>query len=609
MADASVARTVPSAKAPTLSLGGGFLLEPTASATILTPEMLTDEQRMMKATAEDFMRREVEPRTAEIEDKKPGVMAALLRKAGEVGLLGHDVPEAYGGLGGDKTSSSLIFEAASRLGSFAVSYGAHVGIGTMPIVLFGTPEQKARYLPKLASGELIAAYALTEPDSGSDALAAKTRAVLSPDGKTYRLTGTKQYITNAGFADLFTVFAKVVSPAGEQFSAFLVERGAKGLTVGPEEHKLGIRGSSTCALYLEDCEVPAENVLGVVGKGHKIAFNILNIGRLKLGVGGVGGAKYCLEIGVEYATSRRQFGRPIAEFDLIRKKIGNIATQIYAAESMAFRTAGLIDARVKTIDPTAADASAREIEAIEEHAIEASIIKVYGSEMLFRAADETLQIFGGAGYITDYPIERVSRDARINRIFEGTNEINRLLVPGTLLKRAMQGRLPLMGLVANVQQELADPDKVSREIPPGPLGLERQRCDFAKRAVAYAASIGVQKYLQGISEKQELLGVLADCLIWIYAMDSAVSRTLQLVASQGEEKSQFPLWMTQLIVAQYHEKVFDNLREMLMWISQDEEWGKGIKDINTYYVLSRVNTFSLRRKVAKHVIEAGGYPL
>jgi alkylation response protein AidB-like acyl-CoA dehydrogenase len=589
----------------TLSPGGGFLLEKTGATTILVPEMLSDEQRMMKETADDFMRREVEPRTNEIDDKKPGLMRELLRKAGEVGLLGHDVPEEYGGLGGDKTSSSLIFESMSRQGSMAVSFGAHVGIGTMPIVLFGNAEQRQRYLPRLATGELIAAYALTEPNSGSDALAAKTKAVLSPDGKTYRLTGTKQFITNAGFADLFTVFAKV---DGEKFTGFLVERNAPGLTIGPEEHKLGIRGSSTCALFLEDCQVPAENVLGVIGQGHKIAFNILNIGRWKLGVGATGGAKYCLELGVKYARDRKQFGKPIAEFDLIRKKLGDAATQVYVAESMAFRTAGLLDARSRLIDPKDPQFQKKQIDAIEEHAIEASIIKVFGSEMLFTTADETMQIFGGAGYISDYPIERISRDARINRIFEGTNEINRLLVPGTLLKRALQGRLPLMAMVAELQGELADPKKISHTIGDGPLALERQKCDFAKRAVTYAASLAVQKYMQSISDKQELLGVLADALILVYAMDSAITRALQL-GKLSEDKGRIPTLMTQLFVAQAHERIFDGLREMLMWMSQEEEWSGQIRDINNYYSLSRVNTFSLRRKIAKHVIEAGGYAL
>ena len=567
---------------------------------------LSEEQRMMRETADDFVKREVEPRLAEIESKKPGVMRAILQKAGEIGLLGHDIPTAFGGLGGDATSSSLITEAASRVGSFAVSYGAHVGIGTMPLVLFGTPAQHQKYLPRLATGELIAAYALTEPGSGSDALAAKTRATLSADGKTWRLNGTKQYITNAGFADLFTVFAKV---DGEKFTGFLVERGAKGLTVGPEEHKLGIRGSSTCPLILEDCEIPVDSVLGQIGQGHKIAFNILNIGRWKLGVGAVGAAKYCLELGVHYARDRKQFGKAIAEFDLIRKKLGDIATGIFVTESMAFRTAGLLDARSRAIDPADPAAQKKHIDAIEEHSIEASILKVFGSEMLHASADETLQIFGGAGYIEDYPIERVSRDARINRIFEGTNEINRLLVPGTLLKRAMQGRLPLMGFVGQIQAELADPTKIDRAVKAGPLGLERHKCDFAKRAVSYGASLGVQKYMQGITEKQELLGVLADCMIQIFAMDSAISRTLQLVAMRGEAACAIPIAMTQLYVANAHENVFDLLREMLMWMSLDEEWSRGVRDINSYYELTRVNTFSLRRKIALHAIEAGGYAL
>src|SRR5436190_976572 len=505
----------------TLSAGGGFLLEPTGSVTIFTPEMLSDEQRMMKETADDFVIREVLPRVADIEAKKPGLMRELLQKAGAVGLLGHDVPEEFGGLGGDKTSSSLITEAASRSGSFAVSFGAHVGIGTMPIVLFGTLEQRKKYLPKLASGEMIAAYAPTEPGSGSDALAAKTKAIKSADGTSWKLTGSKLYITHAGFADLFTVFAKV---DGEQFTAFLVERNAPGLTIGPEEHKLGIRGSSTCPLFLEDCTIPIDAVLGTIGQGHKIAFNILNIGRWKLGVGSVAGAKYCLELGVKFARERKQFGKPIAEFDLIRKKIGDIATQTFVAESMAFRTAGLLE-------------------------------------------------------------------------------------PGTMLKRAMMGRLPLMAFVGQVQQELADLIKIDRRIPDGPLGREKKKCDFAKRAIAYGASLGVQKYMQAISEKQELLGVLADSIILTFGMDSAISRTLQLIAAKGEAASQIPIYMTQLFVAKAHEQVFVMLREMMMWMSQDEEWGREIRDINNYYNLDRINTFSLRRKVAKHVIEAGGYAL
>jgi alkylation response protein AidB-like acyl-CoA dehydrogenase len=589
-----------------IATGAGFLLEPVGGAEIFTPEMLSEEHLAMKEMTDGFMHREVEPHVAEIEAKKPGLMQQLLRKAGELGLLGHDIPEVYGGLGGDLTSSALITESVSRIGSFAVSIGAHVGIGTMPLVFFGTPEQRSRYLPKLATGETLAAYALTEPTAGSDALAAKTTAVRSPDGRSWKLSGQKQFITNAGFADLFTVFAKV---DGEKFTGFLVERTAPGLTVGPEEHKLGIRGSSTCSLFLENCTIPIDNVLGSIGAGHKIAFNILNLGRWKLGAGAVGAAKYCLEIGIAYARERQQFGKPIAEFDLIRKKIGDIALQTFVAESMAFRTSGLIDARFKQIAPADPEAQKKQVGAIEEHSVEASIIKVFGSEMLYACADETLQLFGGAGYMADYPIERVSRDARINRIFEGTNEINRLLVPTTVLKRAMQGRLPLMELLGTIQGEVADPSLIQREVPVEPLGVERQKCDFAKRATLYGASLGVQKYVNRIGEKQELLGVLADCIIQIYAMDSAICRTLQLIRDRGEAAAQIPIAMTQLFCSQAHERIFDLLREMLMWMSQTEEWAREVRDINSYYGLTRVNTFSLRRRIAKHVIEAGGYAL
>ncbi len=590
----------------TLTPGGGFLLEPTGSATILTPEMLDDDQRLMKSTADDFMRREVDPRADEIEAKKPGVLRELLVRAGEIGLLGHDIPEAYGGLGGNLCSSGLISESLARQGSWAVTFGGHVGIGSMPTVLFGTAQQRAKYLPGLARGSIVAAYALTEPGSGSDALAAKTRAVLSADGQSWKLTGQKLYITNAGFADLFTIFAKV---DGEKFTAFLVERNSPGLTVGPEEHKMGIRGSSTCALFLEDCTIPKDAVLGQIGAGHKIAFNILNIGRWKMGAALVGSAKHCLALGVKFAKERQQFGKPIAEFDLIRKKLGDIATSIYVAESMSFRTTGLLDARVAAIPAGDPAEQKKHIDAIEEHSIECSIIKVFSSEMINAVADETLQLFGGAGYIADYPIERIARDARINRIFEGTNEINRLLVPGTLLKRTMQGRLDLMRFVGKVQAELSDPASVDHTVPEGVLAIERRKCDYAKRAVAFGASLGAQKYLNALSDKQELLGVLADCLILIYAMDSSITRAGQLVAEKGEEAATIPIAMTRLFVAGAHERVFDLLREMLMWMEQEPEWKKLVRDVNTYYELTRVNTFSLRRQIAQHALSAGGYSL
>ena len=480
---------------------------------------------MMHQTALDFMSREVESRVVEIEGKKPGLMRSILQKAGEVGLLGHDIPEIYGGLGGDKTSSSLITEAVSRLGSFAVSYGAHVGIGTMPIVLFGTPEQRQKYLPKLATGELIAAYALTEPGSGSDALAAKTQAVLSADGKTWKLNGTKQYITNAGFADIFTVFAKV---DGEKFTAFLIEREAP----GPDRRARGAQARHPRQLDLPAdpgrLRDPAGQRAGQIGQGHKIAFNILNIGRWKLGVGAVGGAKYCLELGVKFARDRKQFGKPIAEFDLIRKKLGDIATNIYVTESMAYRTAGLLDARSRGIDPARPRRRRRRSTPSRSTRSRRRSSRCSGRRCCTPRADETLQIFGGAGYIEDYPIERVSRDARINRIFEGTNEINRLLVPGTLLKRAMTGAAGADGAGGPGASGAGRPQQDRSQSSGRPPGAERRKCDFAKRAVSYAASLGVQKYMQHISDKQELLGVLADAIIQIYAMDSAITRTLQI---------------------------------------------------------------------------------
>ena len=548
------------------------------------------------------------PRIAEIEAKKPGADArAARRRRARVGLLGHDVPEAYGGLGGDKTSSSLITEAASRQGSFAVSFGAHVGIGTMPLVLFGTAEQRQKYLPRLATGEMIAAYALTEPGSGSDALAAKTKAVKSADGKSWKLTGTKHYITNAGFADLFTVFAKV---DGEKFTAFLVER---------ERARADHRARGAQARHPRQLDLPAvsrglhdpdrqrarDDRAGPQDRLQHPQHRALEAGRRRGGrrqvLPGAGREVRARAQAVRQADRRvrsdPQEDRRHRDADLRRR-----------VDGLPHRRACSTRAR-KAIDPADPQAQKKQIDAIEEHAIEASIIKVFGSEMLHATADETLQIFGGAGYIEDYPIERVSRDARINRIFEGTNEINRLLVPGTLLKRALTGRLALMGLVGEVQQELADPIKIDRRVPDGPLGRERKKCDFAKRAIAYGASLGVQKYMQAISEKQELLGVLADCLILTFGMDSAISRTLQLIAAKGEAASQIPICMTQLFVAKAHEQVFDMLREMLMWMSQDEEWGREIRDINSYYNLDRVNTFSLRRKIAQHVIEAGGYAL
>jgi alkylation response protein AidB-like acyl-CoA dehydrogenase len=583
-----------------LTPGGGFLLQP-VGAIFFIPERFSPEQLAIYRTAVEFGEKEIVPRVRELEAKAPGLMPELLRRAGELGLLMVDVPEVYGGLGGDKTTSMLLAEAASCYGSWAVSVGAHTGIGTLPIVFYGTEAQKRKYLPRLASGEILAAYALTEPEAGSDALSGKARADLTPDGRFYVLSGTKMWITNAGFADLFVVFAKV---DGEKLTAFLVERGTPGLTIGPEEHKLGILGSSTCALAFEDCKVPVENVLGEIGRGHKIAFNILNVGRFKLGVGTLGGAKGALRVAIAYAKERRQFGRAIADFGLIKAKIGEIATRIFAVESMAYRLAGLMDARIAQIADDAPDREQEVVQAIEEYVVEASILKIAGSELLDDAADETIQIHGGYGYSEEYLPARIARDSRINRIFEGTNEINRLLVPGTLLKRAMKGQLPLMEAIARVHAELADPRTLPRP-DPGPLGQAAHRTELAKRVVLYAADVAVKKYLLELTEQQEVLATLADMIIDVYGMDSAVGRALQLDA--GDEA--LPTQMARLYATDAYDRVLHQAQVLVESITDGEDLDRHRAALSRLSVRHAFPRIHVRRRIAEACIEAGGYRL
>src|SRR5208283_4516291 len=420
--------------------GGSFLTEERDPQDVFTPEDLSEEHRQIAKTAIDFTQNEVMPAAAQIEAKNFEVTKGLLRKAGELGLMCVDIPETYGGLEMDKVTSALIAESISKLASFSVAFSAHVGSGTLPIVWYGTEEQKRKYLPKLGTGEWIGAYALSESTSGSDAMNCRTRAELSADGKHYILNGEKMWITNAGFADLFTVFAKI----DDKFSAFLIERNFPGFSIGAEEHKMGIRGSSTCPIILNDCKVPVENLLGEIGRGHVIAFNILNIGRFKLGAMCVGGGRVSLENAIGYAKQRKAFGKVIADFGLVREKIANMATLLYVGESLVYRTVGMMDVALGEVDKTSADAIKETRKAIEEYAVECSIIKVWGSEMVDYIVDESLQIYAGYGFVEEYPAERAYRDARINRIFEGTNEINRLIITGFLLKRAMSGQLPLM---------------------------------------------------------------------------------------------------------------------------------------------------------------------
>jgi alkylation response protein AidB-like acyl-CoA dehydrogenase len=543
------------------SAGGSWLVSPLGSSPQFTGADFSEDDLLYARTAEEFVRDEVLPRLEEIEGKKEGVMPALLKRAGELGLLMVDIPEAYGGLGLRKTTSMLVSERGALCASFSVSWGAHTGIGSLPIVYYGTEAQKERYLPKLATGEWLAAYALTEPQAGSDALAAKTRAILEPGGDTYRLTGTKQFITNAGFADLFTVFAKV---DGEKFTAFLVERTTPGLSLGPEEHKLGIRGSSTRQLILEDAPVPADRVLGEIGRGHKIAFNILNIGRFKLGAGAGGAAKDCLRIALGYARDRHQHGRSIASFGMIQRKLADMATRIYVADSMSYRTAGLMDDAAEGIDHTAPDASRRLVEeAVEEYTIEASILKVFGTETLDFVADESLQILGGYGFTADYPVERHYRDSRINRIFEGTNEINRLIIPATLVKRIGRGRLPYPDFLQQVEREIAD----HAAWPPaadGPLRREIRAAEVAKRVIAYTARLLIERSLDSLKDKQQHLEILANMIIDAYAMDSVVNRTRLLIGHGTKEDDELRLAMTNVFVSSANERVIDGARRILV---------------------------------------------
>ncbi|WP_114312000.1 acyl-CoA dehydrogenase family protein [Thermus caldifontis] len=565
--------------------GGGWLLE--TPERIYTPEDFDESVREIARTTRTFVEREVLPLLERMEHGELSLNVPLMRKAGELGLLGIEVPEEYGGLDLPKVISTVVAEELSGTGGFSVTYGAHTSIGTLPLVYFGTEEQKRKYLPKLASGEWIAAYCLTEPGSGSDALSAKTRATLSQDGRYYILNGVKQWISNAGFANLFTVFAKV---DGEHFTAFLVERDTPGLSFGPEEKKMGIKASSTRQVILEDAKVPVENVLGEIGKGHKIAFNVLNVGRYKLGAGAVGGAKRALELSAKYAKERHQFGRAIGSFGLIQAKLGEMASRIYAAESAVYRTVGLIDEAL--LGKKGAEAV---MAGIEEYAVEASIIKVLGSEVLDYVVDEGVQIHGGYGYSQEYPIERAYRDARINRIFEGTNEINRLLIPGMLLRRAIKGQLPLFQAAMRLQKELLEPSFEE------PEDLELHQVAGLKKLALMVAGLAAQKYGDKLEEEQEVLGVVADILIDAYAAESALLRARRLGG--------VALVMAQLYLLQALDRAQAGALSVLPRLVEGDEARVVYSAARRLTKHEPGDLVALRREVAGRVLEAEGYPI
>ncbi|GGD06849.1 acyl-CoA dehydrogenase family protein [Pontibacillus salipaludis] len=584
--------------------GGSFLVEDLQADDIITPEDFTDEHKMIAKTAEDFVLGEVVPKIENLENHEFEHSVNLLKKAGELGLLGVDVPEEYGGLNLDKISSSLITEKFSRAGGFSVTHGAHVGIGSLPIVFFGNEEQKQKYLPLLATGEKIAAYALTEPGSGSDALGAKTTAKLNDAGTHYVLNGEKQWITNSAFADVFVVYAKI---DGDKFTAFIVERDYKGVSTGPEEKKMGIKSSSTRTLILEDAEVPVENVLGEIGRGHVIAFNILNVGRYKLAIGGVGSSKRALELAVKYANERKQFKTPISSFPLTQEKLGTMAANTYANESAVYRTVGLFEQRMgKLSDEQLKDGKAI-AEAIAEYAIECSLTKVFGTELLDYVTDEAVQIHGGYGFMAEYEVERMYRDSRINRIFEGTNEINRMIVPGTLLKKAMKGELPLLQKAQTLQEELM----MMMPEEPGTETLEQEKylLKNAKKIGLLAAGLAAQKFGEKLDKEQELLVNIADIVGEIYNMESAILRTEKAIQSSGKEKSMHKLAMTQVYTQESFNRIEAHAKETLIASEEGDSLRMMLSALRKLTRHTPTNVIKKKREVAAKVIQEEKYVL
>jgi len=583
--------------------GGSFLIEDRLPEEVFTPEDFSDEHRQIVQTTEEFALNEIVPNIDRIEHKEYSVSRDLIKKASELGLSSVDIPEEYGGMEMDKVTSAIIADHIAKSGSFSVTWGAHVGIGTLPIVYFGTPEQKQKYLPKLASGDWVGAYALSESSSGSDALNCRTRADLTPDGKYYILNGEKMWISNAAFADVYVVFAKV---GGEKFSAFIVERTFPGFSVGAEEKKLGIRGSSTCPLILNDCKVPAENLLGEIGKGHVIAFNILNIGRFKLGAGCIGGARTSLQAAIAYAKQRKAFGKTIAEFGLIREKLAEIATGIYVGESLAYRTVGMIDEALRDIDKRSPDASTQIRKGIEEYAVECSILKVWGSEMLDQAVDHVVQIFGGYGFVEEYPAERTYRDSRVNRIFEGTNEINRMIITGFLMKRAMSGQLALMPAIKKLMDEVLSGPLIGEEVE-GDLAAERLLVGNAKKTALFVAGIASQRYMMELAEQQEVMAALADVIIEVFAMDSALLRTLKLIQKQGESASALAVAMTRVYLSEAMARVELAARKVLAAAAEGDNLRIQTAILRRLVKHEPTNVIALRQQIAVKVIEAGKY--
>jgi butyryl-CoA dehydrogenase len=587
--------------------GGSFLISDATTADCFFPEDFTDEHKQIAQTTIDFAMNEVVPASDAIEAKDFTVTRRLLREAGDLGLLSVDIPEEYGGLEMDKVTSAIIAENIAKQGSFGVIFSAYVGIGTLPIVWYGTLEQKEKYLPNLASGEFVGAYALSEATSGSDALNARTRAVLSADGTTYTLNGEKMWITNAGMADIFTVFAKCLVPgtSDEKLTAFLVERDTPGLTVGHEEHKLGIRGSSTCPLILADCKIPAANLLGEVGKGHRIAFNILNIGRYKLGATVLGATKLALNQTIQYAKERKAFGKAICEFGLIQEKLADCAAGIFAGEALCYRTIGMIDAALAGV---AKNDHAEIQKRIEDYAVECSIVKVWTSELYDMIADNMVQTFAGYGYVEEYPAERHYRDARINRIFEGTNEINRLIISGWMIKSAVKGKLALIPAIKALMDEvMAGP--VAKEDREGSLAAEFDMLASAKKLTLFAAGVATQKYNNALADEQEVMAALADMITEVFTMESALLRTEKMAAKSPAGATVIAVTLARLYAAKARNTVELAARKVIAAAAEGDMLRTQMTILRRLAKHDPVDTILLRREAAAHVVRAGKYTL
>ena len=585
--------------------GGEWIIKEVNSKDIFIPEEFNEEQLMVRDMCNQFIDTEVLPVVERIDKLEPGLMPSLLEKAGEQGLLGITVPEVYGGSGKDFVTAVIVAEYLGGGYSFSVANAAHTGIGTLPILYFGTDAQKEKYVPKLASGEYKGSYGLTEPNAGSDALSAKTTAILSADGKHYILNGQKCWITNGGFADIYTVFAKI---DGEQFTAFIIERGTEGFTQGPEEHKMGIKGSSTVQLYFQDCKVPVENVLGEIGKGHIIAFNILNIGRLKLGAATLGGARRALSVTVQYAKTREQFKLPIVKFGAIRHKLAEMAIKMWVGETTLYRVSHNIDEQEQLLLASGKTLSESLLGAAEEYAIECAILKVFGSEALDYVVDEGVQVHGGNGYSDEYQISKAYRDSRINRIYEGTNEINRLLTVDMVLKRAMKGKLDLMGPAMSVQQELMSiPDFGSEE--EGAFAKEKKTIANFKKCILMVAGAAVQKLMMSLNKEQEILMNIADMSIITYHAESALLRLEKLTAMKGEAACSIQADIVRTYIYDAADAINKAGKDALNSFADGDELRMMNIGLKRFTKVDAFNSKEARRRICAQLVADDGYKL